>query len=229
MDKTAYYLLTSLYNQQWWWVGILFFISALICLYYAYGPKQQPKPLKIWMVVALSWVSIMWLTLVVIRDHMSLIGKLEGAIPAVIVEGFWVAILLFVAGVLLRDILTKNRITFTLPIHLVDKIIAGVFIVISLLYPLYYLPWGLQFPNTAIIGLTIYPTLIFCAVLLVTAMPKSNRWLVLLLLLANTSPLAQLSAGIYENLILVPVIIYLFIKLLTNWKQTKQWQQSLPQ
>lgn len=220
MDKAAYYLLTTHHNQQWWWLGIIFFITAIICLYLAYGQKQQAKPLKIWMVIALSWVSIMWLALVIIKDHISLIGKLEGAIPAVIVEGFWVVVLLFVAGVLLRDVLGKNKITFTLPTNIIDKIMASLFIFIALLYPLYYLPWGLQFPNTAIIGLTIYPTLIFCGVLLATAMPKSNRWLVLLLLLANTSPLAQLSAGIYENLILVPVIIYLFIKLFANWKQT---------
>ncbi|MFA5996047.1 MAG: hypothetical protein WCW27_04265 [Patescibacteria group bacterium] len=221
MDKTAYYLLTTHYNQQWWWLGVIFFISAIICLYYAYGIKKQSKPLKIWMVIALSWVSIMWLALVVIKDHTGLIGKLAGAVPAVMVESFWVVVMLFVAGAVLRDVLGENKITFTLPVNSFDKIIAGLFIFIALLYPLYYLPWGLQFPNTAMLGLTIYPTLIFCGVLLATAMPKSNRWLVLLLLLANTSPLAQLSAGIYENLILVPVIIYMFIKLITNWKQTK--------
>jgi hypothetical protein len=219
--RQMYYKTLSAYTEKFLWIGILFSILFIISVIFAFKNKEKQMLLKIIMACAMLWVAWVWLFITTWFHNLSLLREFPMVIWALVMEPLWTIVLTIVSGILFYDALKSKKIIFSIPSSNWDKIIVILFLVSSLVYPFYLYLCGFKYPNVMVVGIGPFPTFIFCGVLTAGSLPKANRWLVLLIMLAIWGSIPSLAGKLWENSILIPLFIYILYTLIKHWRKSK--------
>ena len=224
--KQMYYQTLSAYNEKYLFAGLLFTLLLVIGTMYAFKNRKKQTLLLFTIVASLLWVAWVLLFITTWFHNYSLLAQYPMVIWALVMEPLWTIILTVASIILLKDLFGKRITEIRLPQPLWEKIFVVCFLAISVCNPIYYMALGFKYPTTMFVGIGPFPTFTFCGIVLAGSLPKANRWLVLLIMLAIFGSIPSLAGGLWENVILVPPFIYMLYKVLKFWNLSKEYEKK---
>jgi hypothetical protein len=120
---------------------------------------------------------------------------------------------------LVKDLFIKKQIRFILPETMWEKLLAAPLGLIAIAYPFYMKFWGSPYSMSPLAGTGLIPTLMIAGILFAPVMDRHTRHMGIILFMAMLVALSHALVGHGENIVLLPLALYLGYKLIKEWNR----------